>query len=132
MIKGILSKHNEIDTRHTVSIETSITMQDAIQVNEDGSFESVWVNDFDNMQCDGNTIIIDATEEEIESYRRYRRDFRKGDKIIINRGRKMKGEIKIIEDMFTYRPDGTYGHNDTHYLVFTDKTKVNRLHCDFV
>ena len=44
----------------------------------------------------------------------------------------MKGEIKIIEDMFTYRPSGTYGHNDTHYLVFTDKTKVNKSHCDFV
>ena len=118
------------DMRHTVDTYSSISFADAIQLNPDGTYESVMYM-IDDERTFGNQAIIDATEEELEAYRKYKRRFRKGDKVIIKRGRKMVGEVKEVESKFTYRPDGTYGHQDTDYLVFTDGTKVNKLHCDF-
>lgn len=53
-----------------------------------------------------------------------------GDKVIISRGRKFKGEIKQIKGEFTYVVDGTYGKGDVDYWTFTDGTKVAKYNCD--
>ena len=128
MIKGIMFDNDAIDTRHTVDIDNGITMSVAIQINEDGTYERVMYM-IDDERTFGNEVILDATEEEKETYRKYRKRFRKGDKVKIIAGRKMKDEIKEIKDFFTFRPNGTYGHQDVEYLVFTDGTKVNKLYC---
>lgn len=120
-----------VDTRHTVAIRNSISFANAIQITENGEYESITYMT-DDQRTFNNSAIIDATEEEKEQYRKYQRQFKEGDRVIIARGRKMKGEIKTIAKMFTYRPYGTYGHQDINYLVFTDNTKVNRIHCDFI
>ena len=120
-----------VDARHTVAIYNSISFADAVQITENGKYERVTYMT-DDQRTFNNDAIIDATEEEKEQYRKYQRQFREGDKVIIARGRKMKGEVKIVSKMFTYRPYGTYGHQDVDYLVFTDNTKVNRMHCDFI
>ena len=52
-----------------------------------------------------------------------------GDKVIIFKGRKMKGEIKIIEKFFQYNVKNTYGHVYVNYAVFTDGTKCNLQNC---
>lgn len=131
MIKGIMYDSNKIDERHTVDIDNGITMAVAIQINEDGTYERVMYM-VDDERTFGNEVILDATEEERENYRKYRKWFRKGDRVRIVDGRKMRGEIKEVEDMFTYRPNGTYGHQDVEYLVFTDGTKVNKLYCEII
>ena len=128
MIKGIMFDSDAIDTRHTVDIDSGITISSAIQINEDGTYERVTYM-IDDRRTFGNEVILDATEEEKETYRKYKKRFKKGDKVKIVNGRKMKGEIKEIKDFFTFRPNGTYGHQDVEYLVFTDGTKVNKLHC---
>lgn len=131
MIKGIMYDSNKIDERHTVDIDNGITMAVAIQINEDGTYERVMYM-IDDERTFGNEVILDATEDELERYRKHMRRFRKGDKVKIVDGRKMRGEVKEVEDMFTYRPSGTYGHQDVEYLVFTDGTKVNRLYCEII
>lgn len=128
MIKGIMFDSELIDTRHTVDIDSSISFSNAIQINEDGTYERVMYM-IDDERTFGNEVILDATEEEKEAYRKYRKQFRKGDIIKIVAGRKMKGEEKEVKDMFTFRPNGTYGHQDIEYLVFTDGTKVNKEYC---
>jgi predicted lipase len=120
-----------VDNRHTVDIKNRISYASAIQVNADGTYEEVTYMT-DDMRTYRNEAIIDTTKEEEETYRKYRRQFRKGDRVIIARGRKMKGETKMVASIFTYRPQGTYGWNDIEYLLFTDHTKVNKEHCDFV
>lgn len=131
MIKGIMFDSDAIDTRHTVDIDNGITISSAIQINEDGTYERVTYM-IDDRRTFGNEVILDATEEEKETYRKYKKRFKKGDKVKIVNGRKMKGEIKEIKDFFTFRPNGTYGHQDVEYLVFTDGTKVNKLHCEII
>lgn len=120
----------EIDKRHCVDIINLYSFAKARMLNSDGTYEDVCYMD-DDVRTYNNEAIIDATKEELETYRKYMHRFEVGDKVIINRGRKMKGETKIIKDFFTYRPAGTY-NCDTNYLVFTDGTKVNRLHCDIL
>ncbi len=122
---------DKVDYRHTVDINNSISFASAVQVNEDGSYDYVTYM-LDDVRTWDNEAVIDATEQELENYRKYCRKFKKGDKIIINRGRKMRGETKVIKDMFRYTVNGTYGKQYTDYLVFTDNTKVNRQHCDFI
>lgn len=118
----------KVDKRHTVDIINSITFAKAIQINEDGSYDGVTYMTDDKRTWD-NEVILDATEEEKEAYRKYKKRFKVGDKVKIVNGRKMKDEIKEVKDFFTFRPNGTYGHQDVEYLVFTDGTKVNKLHC---
>lgn len=128
MIKGIMFETNKIDTRHTIDIDNGITMAVAIQLNEDGTYERV-VYMIDDERTFGNEAILDATEEELEAYRKYRNKFQIGDKVQIIDGRKMKNEIKEIAKMFRYVVPNTYGKQYTDYLVFTDGTKVNKLYC---
>ena len=131
MIKGIMYDSSKTDERHTVDIDNGITMAVAIQINEDGTYDRVMYM-IDDERTFGNEVILDATEDELEEYRKHMRRFRKGDRVRIVDGRKMRGEIKEVEDMFTYRPSGTYGHQDVEYLVFTDGTKVNKLYCEII
>lgn len=121
----------EIDNRHVVKIINSISHATAIIITNDGTYESITYMDDDYRSWE-NEAIIDATEEELESYRKYCRKFKKGDKVVIARGRKMKGEIKEVESLFTFKIQQCYGHADVDYLVFTDGSKVNKLHCDFI
>ena len=114
----------EIDKRHTVNIVNSYTIAKAIQLNEDGTYESV-IYMTDDERTFNNEVIIDATPEELEAYRKYKKDFKIGDKVKIITGRKMKDEIKTIKDTFTYKA----AYTDTDYLVFTDNTKVQSKHC---
>lgn len=122
--------NKNVDNRHVVDIDNSYSFADAIVINEDGTYDRVTYM-IDDVRTYNNEVIIDATEEEKEAYRKHKRHFIKGDKVKINRGRKMLGDIKIVDKEFTYRPNGTYGHQDVEYLVFTDGTKVNKRHCDF-
>lgn len=126
----LLGKY-EIDNRHCVDIRNSISFADAIVINENGGYD--YVNYMtDDSRTWNNEVIIDATPEEIKEYRKKYHKFEKGDMVKINRGRKMVGEVKEIKDFFTFTPRGTYGHCDTNYLIFTDGTKVNKLHCDII
>lgn len=124
----ILRDINKVDKRHTVDINNSITFATAIQINEDGSYESIIYME-DDVRTYDNEAIIDATEEEKETYRKYMRRFKIGDIVKIVSGRKMKNEIKKVKDMFRFIVPNTYGKQSTDYLVFEDGTKVNRLHC---
>jgi len=75
--------------------------------------------------------VIDDVESPI--YRKWMHKHKKallGDKVIISRGRKFKGEIKQIKSEFTYILDGTYGKGEIDYWVFTDGTKVAKHNCD--
>ena len=114
----------EIDKRHTVNIVNSYTVAKAIQLNDDGSYEDI-IYMTDDERTYNNEAIIDATSEELEAYRKYKKEFKVGDKIKIVSGRKMKDEIKTIKDIFTYKA----AYTDTEYLVFTDNTKVQSKHC---
>lgn len=124
----ILRDINKIDKRHTVDIDNSITFATAIQINEDGTYESIIYME-DDVRTYDNEAIIDATEEEKETYRKYMRRFKIGDTVKIVSGRKMKNEIKKVKDMFRFTVPNTYRKQYTDYLVFEDGTKVNRLHC---
>lgn len=124
----ILRDINKIDKRHTVDINNSISFATAIQINEDGSYDRVTYME-DDVRTYNNEAIIDATEEEKETYRKYMRRFKIGDTVKIVSGRKMKNEIKKVKDMFRFTVPNTYGKVYTDYLVFEDGTKVNRLYC---
>lgn len=117
-----------VDNRVTVDIIMHLTFAEAVQLNSDGSYEKVTYMTDDVRDYD-NEAIIDATEEQLETYRKHKNKFKIGDTVKIVKGRKMVGEEKVIYKFFTYRPNGTYGHQDIEYLVFTDGTKVNKLHC---
>lgn len=120
--------NGKLDTRITVDIILHLTFAEAVQLNENGSYEKVTYMT-DDIRDYANEAIVDANEEQLEHYRKYRNKFKIGDKIKIIKGRKMVGEEKIVAKFFTYRPNGTYGHQDIDYLVFTDGTKVNKLNC---
>lgn len=120
-----------IDNRVVVDIKARISHSKAVVLNNDGTYEEVLYMT-DDQRTWSNEAIIDATKEQLEDYRIYKNDIKKGDIIKIIDGRKMKGEIKQVKYEFTYRPDGTYGHQDVDYLVFTDGTKVNKLYCQIV
>lgn len=120
-----------IDERHCVDIINSLSHATAIVIKEDGTYDRVTYME-DDVRTWDNEAIIDATEEELETYRKYRRDFRIGDKVIITRGRKMLNETKEIKDFYRFVVPNTFGKKYTDYLVFTDGTKVNRFNVDFV
>lgn len=74
-----------------------------------------------------------ATQEERKQFARVARNaIFKGDKVLISRGRKMIGEVKVALNGYKYVVDGTYGRVWTNYLRFEDGTKVNIDHCDVV
>ena len=75
---------------------------------------------------------IDASEEELEVYRKYRKQFKVGDIVKIISGRKMLNDVKVVVKQLIYRVEGTYGHGDTDYLVFEDGTKVQSKHCEIL
>lgn len=88
----------------------------------------------DDVESDNKKLIESleiATEEEQKLFasQKYGIIF-KDSKVIINRGRKMVGEIKQVKRFFRYNVNGTYGHQYTDYLVFTDNTKCNIQNCD--
>lgn len=94
------------------------------------------VNVQDDVESDNKKLIESleiATEEEKKLFasQRYGIIF-KGDKVIINRGRKMVGEIKEVKGFFKYEIAGTYGHQYTNYLTFTDGIKCNIQNCDLL
>ena len=120
--------NNIKDSRITVDIIIHLSFAEAVQLNSDGSYEKI-IYMTDDVRDYANEAIVDANEEQLETYRKYKNRFKIGDKIKIVKGRKMVGEEKIVAKFFTYRPNGTYGHQDIDYLVFTDGTKVNKLHC---
>lgn len=120
--------NGKLDTRITVDTIIHLSFAEAVQLNSDGSYEKITYMTDDVRDYD-NEAIIDATPEQLETYRKYKNNFKIGDKVRIIKGRNMVGEEKVIAKFFTYRPNGTYGHQDIDYLVFTDGTKVNKLHC---
>lgn len=129
----ILRDLNKVDNRHVVDIKNNYSFANAVVVVDSKKNEYEYITYMiDDKRTWSNEAIIDATEAEKEQYRKYTRKFKTGDKVVIKRGRKMLNEVKEIKDFFTYSPRGTYGHCDTHYLIFTDGTKVNRMHCDFI
>ena len=74
-----------------------------------------------------------ASEEEKKQYCREHYGYiYKGDKVVITRGRKMKGEEKVVNGYYRFNVAGTYGHRYTDYVYFTDGTKTNIDNCDVV
>lgn len=124
----ILRDLNKIDNRHTVDIINSCSHATARQINDDGSYEDI-IYMIDDVRTYNNEAIIDATDEELEIYRKNMKRFKIGDIVKIVSGRKMKNEVKKIKDMFRFTVPNTYGKQYTDYLVFDDGTKVNKLHC---
>lgn len=119
----MLEIDNKIDNRHVVDIINN-SLATAVVINEDGSYERVTYMDNDDCRTWNNQCIIDAITEEKEIYRKYKNDFRFGDKIKIISGRKMKGEIKTVESRYTYNVGALYQHGNIEYLKFTDGTSV--------
>lgn len=67
-----------------------------------------------------------ASVEEYKDFYRERNYLFVGDEVEIIKGRKIPvGEHKIVEDFFIYEVKGTYGHQQTKYVVFTDGTKTD-------
>lgn len=55
----------------------------------------------------------------------------KGDKVVVNRGRKLPiGSVKIISDIRPYKD--RYGRTVCDYAYFTDGTKTNIENCDLL
>lgn len=127
----ILRDIGKVDNRHTVDIINSISFSTAIQLNEDGTYERVTYM-IDDIRTYDNEAIIDATDEELETYRKHKGEFKIGDIVKIVAGRNMKGETKEIAKMFRFTVPNTYGKRYTDYLVFTDGTKVNKLYCEIL
>ena len=124
----ILVDKNKVDKRHTVEIINSYSHAIARQLNNDGTYEDI-IYMIDDVRTYQNEAIIDATDEELEIYRKNMKRFKIGDIVKIVSGRKMKNEIKKVKDMFRFMVPNTYGKQYTDYLVFDDGTKVNKLHC---
>ena len=120
-----------VDERHVVDT-TGLIYCSAVVVNSDGTYDEVFYYDGDDMRTWSNQCIIDATDEEKLQYRIYKNRVEVGDTVTIVKGRKMLNETKKVIKMFTFRPSGTYGHQDVDYLVFEDGTKVNRRNCIIV
>lgn len=127
----MLKIDNKIDNRHVVDIINN-SLATAIVINEDGSYERVTYMDNDDCRTWNNQCTIDATTEEKETYRKYKNDFRFGDKIKIISGRKMKGEIKTVESRYMYNVGALYQHGNIEYLKFTDGTNVQAKHCQII
>lgn len=117
------------DSRHVVDINNSCSLASAIVIEPDGSYKSITYMDNDDMRTWNNVCEIDATSEEIETYRKWKNDFRNGDKVQIVSGRKMKNEIKTVESKFIYNIGALYQHGNIEYLKFTDGTSVQAKHC---
>ena len=85
---------------------------------------------------DGSIEVIDDLDEvseyeraDIEEYKDFYRERNfifTGDEVEIVKGRKLPiGEHKIIKDFFIFEVKGTYGHQKTKYVIFTDGTKTD-------
>lgn len=85
-----------IDKRTVVDIDNGYIRAVAVVINDDKTYSYITYMDDDDMRTWNNEAEIDATPEEIEAYRKYKNDFRFGDKIKIISGRKMKDEIKKL------------------------------------
>lgn len=134
----ITFKNGTIDPRHVVDTTAKGIAIYAIVINEDGTFGEVCIDDSHSTAWDepiyGGPLYVsykmDATPEERETYRKHKRQFQKGDQVVITRGRKMVGETKVIKGFSTFVP--TYArYGVVEYINFTDGTKVNRSHVDF-
>lgn len=118
-----------IDSRHVVDIKNGYSLASAIVIEPDGSYKSVTYMDNDDMRTWNNECEIDATPEELEAYRKYKCDFKNGDKVKIVSGRKMKDEVKTVEYKYTVNIGQLYQHGNIDYLRFTDGTAVQAKHC---
>ena len=125
----MLKTDGVIDKRTVVDIDNGYIRAAAVVINDDKTYSYITYMDDDDMRTWNNEAEIDATPEEIEAYRKYKNDFRFGDKIKIISGRKMKGEIKTVESRYTYNVGALYQHGNIEYLKFTDGTSVQAKHC---
>jgi hypothetical protein len=140
---------DQLKDERKVIIKKSTTMNNyLIVLNDDLSYDKICIGDLystgwaepilgEGAESKLEYCQVDGTKEDQQVYyewlRKQEREFKKGDMVIINRGRKMRGEVKTIKDFYTYRPNGTYGHQDTKYVVFKeDNSKVALKHCDFI
>lgn len=85
---------------------------------------------------DGTSKLIDdldelkeyprASKEEVFDFYESRNFIYIGSEVEIIKGRKIPiGEHKIVKDFYTYEVPGTYGHQKTKYIIFTDGTKTD-------
>lgn len=116
----------KVDNRHVVDMIYSPSYIDAVVV-DNGEFKRVTYKT-DDMRTWANDYKIDATNEEKEAYRKYRNDFQKHDKVKIISGRKMVGEIKIVETLFNIM----INYKTIPYLGFSDGTKCQAIHCQII
>lgn len=124
----MLKIDGKVDLRHVVDIDNG-SLATAIVLNNDGTYSRVTYMDNDDMRTWNNICEIDATPEELESYRKYKCDFRNGDQVQIVSGRKMKGETKTVDYKYTVNIEQLYQHGHINYLRFTDGTAVQAKHC---
>ena len=73
---------------------------------------------------------IEKYNNELKQYAHTRGYIFSGDKVIIARGRKMKGEIKEVKAFYSFTPK--YSDKRIDYVYFTDNTKVLINHCNVV
>ena len=124
----IIYGDGSVDNRNTVAINNSYSHATATQINADGSYDYV-IYMTDDMRTWNNDAVIDASPKQLKEYRIRFNMFNIGDIVKIVKGRKMINEIKTVKDIFNYVPRGTYGHQNTKYLVFEDGTKVQAQNC---
>ena len=84
---------------------------------------------------DGSTIVVDdmstlcyekANNEEVCDFYRSQNFIFVGDEVEVVKGRKIPvGTHKIVSGFFDFVVPGTYGHNQTEYVCFTDGTKTD-------
>lgn len=119
--------NGKIDNRHVVDVKNSNSFADAVVINSDGSYERI-IYMTDDMRTWDNECIIDATPLEEEAYRKHINEFKIYDKVKIISGRKMVGEIKVIESMFNINVN----YQNIKYLGFSDGTKCQAIHCKII
>lgn len=84
---------------------------------------------------DGNIIVVDdlstlcyekANNEEVCDFYRSQNFIFVGNEVEVVKGRKLPvGIHKIVSGFFDFVVPGTYGHNQTEYVCFTDGTKTD-------
>lgn len=123
----MLKINGVIDKRTVVDIDNGYIRAVAVVINDDKTYSYITYMDDDDMRTWNNEAEIDATPEEIEAYRKHMNRFRVGDKVQIVSGRKMKNEIKTVKKLWTCHINEAF--RDIPYLIFTDDTKVQAVHC---
>ncbi len=89
--------------------------------------------DYDGGSFDrGSSGLPYATPAQLYAYRITANIIQVGDTVQVVTGRKMRGKIDVVDDMYAYIIPGTYGRGIVEYIKFSDTTTVQKRHCQLL